>query len=165
MYKRQILDSVIYKRDLIEKLVFESETFDDSFEINGSFTGNLKASINKKDMDITLNIYEKLASGQYFKLTHEHFARASYSKDNTTRNLLKPNKVETIPIKNTFFTSKRIEKGSKLIILLGVRKSPDAQINYGTGKDVSEETIADAKKPLEIKWYNDSYIEIPISKE
>lgn len=161
----KILDSVIYKRDLIEKLVFESETFDDSFEINGSFTGNLKASINKKDMDITLNIYEKLANGQYFKLTHEHFARASYSKDNTTRNLLKPNKVETIPIKNTFFTSKRIEKGSKLIILLGVRKSPDAQINYGTGKDVSEETIADAKEPLEIKWYNDSYIEIPISKE
>ncbi|AYN00927.1 CocE/NonD family hydrolase [Chryseobacterium sp. 3008163] len=158
----KILDSVIYKRDLIEKVVFESETFDDSFEINGSFTGNLKASINKKDMDITLNIYEKLANGQYFKLTHEHFARASYSKDNTKRSLLKPNKIETIPIKNTFFTSRKIEKGSKLIILLGVRKSPDAQINYGTGKDVSEETIADAKEPLEIKWYNDSYIEIPI---
>lgn len=161
----KILDSVIYKRDLIEKLVFESEAFNDSFEINGSFTGNLKASINKKDMDITINIYEKLPNGQYFKLTHEHFARASYSKDNTTRNLLKPNKIETIPIKNTFFTSKKIEKGSKLIILLGVRKSPDVQINYGTGKDVSEETIVDAKEPLEIKWYNDSYIEIPIMQE
>lgn len=161
----KILDSVIYKRDLIEKLVFESEAFNDSFEINGSFSGNLKASINKKDMDITINIYEKLPNGQYFKLTHEHFARASYSKDNTTRNLLKPNKIETIPIKNTFFTSRKIEKGSKLIILLGVRKSPDVQINYGTGKDVSEETIADAKEPLEIKWYNDSYIEIPIMQE
>lgn len=161
----KILDNVIYKRDLIEKLVFESEAFNDSFEINGSFTGNLKASINKKDMDITINIYEKLPNGQYFKLTHEHFARASYSKDNTTRNLLKPNKIETIPIKNTFFTSRKIEKGSKLIILLGVRKSPDVQINYGTGKDVSEETIADAKEPLEIKWYNDSYIEIPIMQE
>lgn len=161
----KVLDSVIYKRDLLDKLVFESDVFNDSFEINGSFTGNLKVSINKRDMDITINIYEKLANGQYFKLTHEHFARASYSKNNTKRTLLKPNKIEIIPLKNTFFTSKKIEKGSKLIILLGVRKSPDGQINYGTGKDVSEETIADAKEPLEIKWHNNSYIEIPIFKE
>ena len=47
-------------------------------------------------------------------------------------------------------------------MILGIRKSPDAQINYGSGKDVSEETIDDAKEPLEIKWYNNSYIEIPI---
>ena len=38
------------------------------------------------------------------------------------------------------------------------------QINYGTGKDVSEETIKDASEPLEIKFYNDSFIKIPISK-
>lgn len=161
----KIIDNKIYKRDFYEKLVFESEVFNDSFEINGSFSGELKASINKKDMDITINIYEKLANGQYFKLSHEYFARASYSKDNTKRILLKPNKIETIPIKNTFFTSRKIEKGSQLIILLGVRKSPDAQINYGTGKDVSQESILDAKEPLEIKWYNDSYVEIPVMQK
>ncbi|MBW7675231.1 CocE/NonD family hydrolase [Chryseobacterium chendengshani] len=157
----KILDSLI-SENLKNNLIFESGTFDNPFEINGNFTGNLKVSINKKDMDITLNIYEKLTNGQYLKLSHEYFARASYAKNNTKRDLLKPNSVETIPIKNTFFTSRKIEKGSKLILILGIRKSPDVQINYGTGKDVSEETIADAKEPLEIKWYNDSYIEIPI---
>lgn len=158
----RVLDSLIYVDNLKNSLIFESDTYDIPFEINGSFGGNLKASINKKDMDITINVYEKLSSGQYFKLSHEYFGRASYSKDNTKRKLLKLNRIETIPIKNTFFTSRKIEKGSKLIVILGIRKNPDVQINYGSGKDVSDETIADGKDPLEIKWYNDSYIEIPI---
>jgi len=157
----KILDNEINTIDLKDKLVFESDPFDSPFEINGSFTGNVNVSINKKDMDIIINIYEKLASGQYLKLTHEYFGRASYAKDSRKRKLLKPNVIETIPIHNTFFTSRQIEKGSKLVLVLGIRKGPDVQINYGTGKDVSEETIADAKEPLEIKWYNDSYIEIP----
>lgn len=161
----KILDSIINKADLKDKLVFESDAFDTFFEINGSITGKLKAAINKKDMDITISAYEKLPSGKYFKLSHEYYARASYTKDNTKRKLLSPGKLETIPVHNTFFTSRKIDKGSKLIIVLGIRKSPDGQINYGTGKDVSEETIADAKEPLEIKWYNDSYVEIPISEK
>lgn len=161
----KILDSLINKADLKDKIVFESDAFDTSFEINGSITGKLKAAINKKDMDITISAYEKLPSGKYFKLSHEYYARASYTKDNTKRKLLNSGKIETIPVHNTFFTSKKIEKGSKLILILGIKNSPDGQINYGTGKDVSEETIADAKEPLEIKWYNDSYVEIPISEK
>lgn len=161
----KVLDSIIFAGDLKDKLVFESDIFSAPFEINGSFTGSLKAAINKKDMDITITMYEKLANGQYFKLSHEYFARASYTKDKTRRKLLKPNTVEKIPVYNTFFTSRKINSGSKLIVILGVRKNPDVQINYGTGKDVSEETIKDAKEPLEVKWYNDSYIEIPVFKE
>ncbi len=45
---------------------------------------------------------------------------------------------------------------------IGINKSSAYQVNYGSGKDVSDETIADAGAPMEIKWYNDSYIEIPI---
>ena len=46
-------------------------------------------------------------------------------------------------------------------MVLGISKRPDREINYGTGNDVSEESIADGKIPLKIRWYNDSYIEIP----
>jgi hypothetical protein len=35
-------------------------------------------------------------------------------------------------------------------------------VNYGSGKDVSDETIKDAQEPLEIKWFNDSYVKIPV---
>jgi hypothetical protein len=49
-------------------------------------------------------------------------------------------------------------------MILGVNKRPDREINYGTGNDVSEETIADGGIPLKIKWYGDSYIDIPIRR-
>ena len=62
-------------------------------------------------------------------------------------------------------TSKKISKGSRLVILLNINKSPYEQINYGTGKDVSEEGIEDGKDPMQIRWYNDSYITIPIWKD
>ena len=38
------------------------------------------------------------------------------------------------------------------------------QIVAGTGRDVSDEDINDAKTPLQIKWRNDSYVRIPIWK-
>lgn len=55
-------------------------------------------------------------------------------------------------------------KGSRLLVIINVNKSRFAQINYGTGKDVSDESIADAKKPLKVKWFNNSYVEIPVSE-
>lgn len=39
--------------------------------------------------------------------------------------------------------------------------SPGQQINYGTGKSVNEETVADAGEPLTIRCSNRSYLELP----
>jgi hypothetical protein len=49
-------------------------------------------------------------------------------------------------------------------MVLSISKRPDREINYGTGGDVSEESIADGKIPIKIRWYSDSYIDIPIHK-
>jgi len=42
---------------------------------------------------------------------------------------------------------------SRILLLVAVNKRIDRQINYGSGKDVSAETIADAKRPLKLQWY------------
>jgi len=47
-------------------------------------------------------------------------------------------------------------------MVLGILKSPGQQINYGTGKDVSDETIADAGEPLTIRWFSSSFIQLPV---
>jgi biotin-(acetyl-CoA carboxylase) ligase len=70
--------------------------------------------------------------------------------------------MENIPFTNSYITSRQFSKGSRIVILLNINKSPFEQINYGTGKNVSDETIRDAKEPLQIKWFNDSYINIPV---
>ena len=118
---------------------------------------------NKKDIDVELQLYEKTAKGQYFALSN-NIQRASLAKDRTKRQLLTPNKIETIDIEQTFIISKELEKGSSIVIVLGANKNPNWEVNYGTGKNVSDETIADAKEPLQIKWYSDSTITIPILK-
>jgi hypothetical protein len=78
--------------------------------------------------------------------------------------LLPSTKVESILFDKTRMASRRLSKGSRLLVTLNVNKNPYAQINYGTGKDVSDEDINDAKTPLQIKWQNDSFVKIPIWK-
>ncbi|MEQ1554683.1 MAG: CocE/NonD family hydrolase [Ferruginibacter sp.] len=150
--------------DVSNGLVFSTRTFEKDFSINGSFAGKLSVSINKKDMDISMALYELRADGKYFFLTR-YVGRASYAKDNSKRTLLKPNQKETIPFSNTHLVSKKISRGSKLVILLNINKHPFEIINYGSGKTVADETIKDATEPLQIKWYSDSYIKVPIWKQ
>lgn len=146
------------------KIVVESEILQEDIIINGAFTGNLKLAINKKDIDLRIELIQVTPEGKIIDLS-EYIGRASYARDNSKRQLLKPNQLESIPIHNSMFIGKKIEKGSKLVVIYGLNKSMYWQINYGTGKDVSDESIDDAKEPFEIKWYNDSYIEIPVLKE
>lgn len=149
--------------DASNGLVFTTDTFQKGFTINGSFSGSLWVTINKKDMDVSMALYELMPDGKYFFLTR-YVGRASYAKDNSKRQLLQPNKRENIPFDNTRFVSKKISKGSRLVILLNINKHPFEIINYGSGKPVSEETIKDAGESLQIKWHNDSFIKIPIWK-
>jgi uncharacterized protein len=81
------------------------------------------------------------------------------------RRLLEPGKVESIPIRPTLFVSRQLQAGSRLLVVLDVNKGPRAQVNYGTGRDVSDESIADAKVPLKVEWRNDSVVNVPISRE
>lgn len=146
-----------------QQLVFESNPIEEPFAISGSITAALKVSSNKKDMDVVIQLYEKTADNHYFALTNS-LQRASYANNRTKRQLLEPNKIETINMNNNFITAKQLQKGSRIVIVLGVNKNPNWQVNYGTGKDVSDETIKDATEPLRVKWYNDSSITIPILK-
>ena len=146
-----------------QQLVFESDPIEEPFAISGPIAASLKVICNKKDMDIALQLYEKTADNHYFALSNI-LQRASYAKDRSKRQLLKPNKMETITMNQTFITSKQLQKGSRIVIVLGVNKNPNWQVNYGTGKDVSDETIEDAAVPLKVEWYNSSSINIPVLK-
>jgi putative CocE/NonD family hydrolase len=144
-------------------LVFATPTFDKPMIISGAYTGKLVATINKKDMDCAIVLYEQTAEGDFFKLTQRYIGRASYAHNKSKRQLLTPGKKETIPFNNTRITARKLGKGSRLVMVLNVNKNRDLQINYGTGKEVSSESMKDAKTPLKVKWHNESYIDIPLS--
>ena len=151
------------KPDLSNGFAFISEPFDEPVSINGTFSGEIKAIINKKDMDIGVVLYEVMPNGELFHLSY-FVGRASYAKDMSVRKLLAPGKMESIPFDKTRMTSRRLSRGSRLLVTLNVNKHAFAQINYGTGKDVSDEDITDAKVPLQVKWQTNSFVKIPIWK-
>lgn len=142
-------------------LSFISEPFDEPVSVNGMFSGNLKVTINKRDLDFGVVLYEVMPDGTLLHLSY-YLGRASFSEDISVRRLLTPDRVESIPFERSMLVSRRLQQGSRLLVVLDVNKNPYHQINYGTGRDVSDESIADAGKPLEVSWHNDSYVEIPI---
>ncbi|HYX09199.1 MAG TPA: DUF6624 domain-containing protein, partial [Bacteroidales bacterium] len=99
--------------------------------------------------------------GTYFHLSY-YIGRASYSKSKEKRELLTPGKETTISFDNTRIISKEISKGSRLVVVINGNKNPYAQINYGTGRDVSSEAIKDTTIQLELKFNSASKIVIPI---
>jgi putative CocE/NonD family hydrolase len=150
--------------DVTHAMTFISEPLKAPLEINGNFFGDLHMAINKKDMDYSVNLFEETPEGKFFFLSY-FMGRASYTWDISHRRLLEPGKETHLPFCKTYLTSRKLSKGSRIIILVNVNKSPFEMINYGTGKDVSRETIADAGLPLEVRWYEDSRISIPVSWE
>jgi putative CocE/NonD family hydrolase len=140
---------------------FISAPLDAPMSVNGQITADIKVSIDKKDVDISLAVYEITPDGRFFNLSY-YLGRASYAQDMSIRRLLRPGQIISIPVRRTPLISRQLSQGSRLLVLLTVNKNEFAQINYGTGKDVSDESIADAKVPLHVRWQNDSYITVPI---
>nr|WP_199044725.1 CocE/NonD family hydrolase [Dyella sp. ASV24] len=154
-----IIDKTIDRRNA---LVFVSQPLDQATEFSGLFSGKLDFVINKKDADISIALYEQMADGRYFQLSW-YLARLSYIKDRTHRSLLVPGR-QSVDFQNGRLTSRLMQPGSRLVAVIGVVKGSHQQINYGSGKDVSDEVVADAGAPLEIRWMESSYLDIPVSR-
>jgi uncharacterized protein len=145
------------------ELVFETAPFKETVTISGASIASFFTRINKKDIDIAYRVYEQTYDGKYLAL-FENWQRASYAKDRTKRILLTPGKIAQVDIANTFTTCRQLQKGSRLVMVIGMVKLYNAQLNYGTGKDVSDETILDAKVPFKIDWFTNSCIQFPVLK-
>jgi hypothetical protein len=142
-----------------------SEPLTTAINFTGLFSGRLDFEVNKMDIDLNITLYELLPNGDYTRLfspTYE--VRASYAPDRVQRHLLKAGERQKLSFKSERMTSRQLQPGSRLAMVLSIAKRPDREINYGTGGDVSEESVADGKIPIKIRWHSDSYIDIPIKK-
>jgi putative CocE/NonD family hydrolase len=145
---------------------YVSEPLPRTLELQGAWSGRLDLTINKMDVDLRVAAYELLPSGDYVQLFQPYVFRASYARDRVHRHLLKAGERQTIAFKLERLTSRKLQAGSRLVLVLGVNKRPDQEINYGSGDDVSAESLDDDddKVPVKIRWYGDSYIDIPVRR-
>lgn len=142
-------------------IAFVSNPLMSPIETSGLFSGHLEFATNKKDFDLNISLYELTARNEYVLLS-TYWTRMSALDGLESRRLLTPDRREIVDFQSVRLTSRRMTAGSRIVVLLNIIKQPDMQINYGTGKDVSDETIADANEPLIIKWFGDSFVDIPI---
>ena len=153
-----VSDSAI---DTLNALVFTSDPLPAATEVSGLPSGHLELVANKRDFDFGISIFELRKDGTYRSLP-PYQSRASYVGDITRRRLLTPGARERLDWKNVRLASQLCEAGSRIVMVIGVVRNPGQQINYGTGKDVSDETMANAGAPLTIRWSNRSYLDLPV---
>jgi uncharacterized protein len=155
-----VLDTALNTSNGLE---FISDPLPKPTELSGLFWGRLDFVCNKRDFDFEIDLYEQTPKGEFVQLT-SYWTRASYIGDRSNRHLLTPGKRQRLDFQSIRLMSRQLQAGSRVVLVLSVIKEKGRQINYGTGKDVSGETIADAKEPLQIKWFSDSYVDLPVAK-
>jgi putative CocE/NonD family hydrolase len=157
---RSVIDTTT---NIANAITFTSAPFDAPAEVSGLFSGEIEFFTNKKDFDFSVTLFELTPEEKYVQLNY-HWQRASYASDRTRRVLLIPGRRTTLSFENNRLTSRRMQKGSRLVVVLAIEKNPSQQINYGSGKTVADESIADAAEPLRIQWLGGTRLHVPISR-
>jgi predicted acyl esterase len=140
-------------------LVFTTAPLARATEVAGLFRGHIDVVANKRDFDLAVSFFEQKADGSYFPLA-SYLGRASFMGDRSHRHLLTPGTPVTLNFESQTVIAKLLAAGSRIVAVVAVPKQPEIEINYGTGRDVSEESIADAKEPLRLTFRTDSYFEL-----
>lgn len=145
---------------------FVSGPLPGGLEIAGRFAGRLHVRTNKRDLDLTVALYELLPDGNYFHLfaPAEEF-RASQLHDPARRRLLEPGVSQWLAFTSARITAVRIESGARLVLVLRVGKLPDREINYGSGRAVSADSIASGHTPVKLSLLRGSYLDLPITEQ
>jgi len=158
-------DDVLNKTlDTHNALAFVSDPFPQDTEVSGLVRGALDFITNKKDFDFSVRLYELTPSGEYLRLNFHYLQRTSLAPDRSHRQLLVPNTRQHLPFVMPGPVGCLIKAGGRFVVVLGINKERDSEINYGTGKEVSTESISDAGDPLRVQWFSSSYIEIPVGR-
>jgi uncharacterized protein len=159
-YPSSIIDTEL--EDPVTEMVYAGEPFTQAQVISGAFSGELDVTFNKRDADLGVTVFEQMPDGRLFHLAY-WLGRASYAGHPERRTYLIPGKATRIPF-STSVVSRVMAPGSRLVVLLDVNKNPFAEINYGTGKDVSDESIKDAGTPLTVRWHSNSFMNVPFGR-
>ncbi|HZP12201.1 MAG TPA: CocE/NonD family hydrolase [Nevskiaceae bacterium] len=154
-------DAVLRNPAIARAVLFASEPLREATDVAGLVSGELDFKLNREDVDLRVSLYEQLADGSFQAISDPYEFRASYAADRTTRQPLARNQRQKLAFRSEQIASRRLQAGSRILVLVAVNKRVDRQINYGSGKDVSEETIADAKHPLKVQWLG-GFVELPM---
>ncbi|HET7787492.1 MAG TPA: CocE/NonD family hydrolase [Myxococcales bacterium] len=139
------LDKAIETRNGV---LFETAPFEVATEISGLLAGHLDFQTNKQSLDCQIDLYALSRSGQYFALA-PWWGRVRGS---------------SVDFRGMRLMSHLLQPGDRVVAVLRVLKELGRQINYGSAREVSDQSLAeDAGEPLRVRWLASSYLDLPIA--
>lgn len=147
-----------------DALMFTGEPLQQALEVSGTISGELDFMPNKMDVDLNLTLYELQPNGDYVPLFDPPIElRASYARDRVHRHPLRAGERQHLAFGSERFVSRKLSAGSRLVAVLGVNRRPDREVNFGSGKDVREESAGvDGIEPLRLRWFRGTHIDLPV---
>jgi len=145
--------------DVWNAIEFMSEPLPQGAVFSGAFSGRLDVVSNRKDFNFSVMLYELTRAGVYIPLS-SYWARASALGDPSRPHPLTPGVRQQLAFRSERLKARRVERGSRLVLVLGIIKDADPQSQGGPGKAGGGKTTA---APLTIHWFDDSYIDLQVS--
>ena len=130
-------------------VVFESAPVTAPTEISGLLKGHLDFTTNKQSVDCEVDVYALGKSGEYFALapwwSRVRRAPVDFEGMRVMSHLLQP--------------------GDRVVAVLRVLKEQGREINYGSAREVSRQSLArDAGKPMRVTWLATSHVDLPVAR-
>jgi putative CocE/NonD family hydrolase len=147
-------------------VVYHSTAAEHAMEISGYAKLRVWLAMDVADTDLLASIYEVRADGGSVLLTQAQM-RARYRHSLRKPELVPANKPELYEFRNFMWFSRRLEKGSRIRLVLECPNSIQVEKNYNNGGDVASESGKDAKTAHITLFHDTSYtseLELPVVK-
>ena len=146
-------------------LVYHTAPLDRPLEIIGTPRFHASISMDVPDTDFIVWLYEILPSGRSIALSSAQM-RARYRHDPLRQQLVEPGIIDTYDFDNFTWMARRVEKGSRLRLVLSSPMSIFAERNYNSGGVVADESGKDARTAhvtLRHDGAHPTYLDLPVT--
>jgi uncharacterized protein len=148
-------------------LVYHTEPFPEATELSGYVKLVAWMSLDVPDTDFQVSLYEILPDGSSVLLTSDAL-RARYRASPRVEHLVKPGEILPYTFDGFTFFSRRVQKGSRLRLLISSPNSIQLEKNFNSGGVVAEETRRDARTAHVVLYHDPahpSHLELPIGRQ
>jgi hypothetical protein len=125
-------------------LVYHSAPFEEAVVLSGEPEVHLFIAIDVPDTDLQIALHHVMPDGRAMELGVD-MLRARHRRSLRSAELVEPGTINEYVFRRMPFIGRRLEKYSRVRLVVSCPNSPYTQKNYNSGDDVSCETAADAR--------------------
>jgi len=126
------------------KLIYHGAPVDAGFELSGQMQLDAWIELDVPDTDLAAWVYEIRPTGETIYLG-ETVLRARHRHGVDTSALVEPGTIERYRFDRFYWTSRQIQTGSRIRLVIAPLNNPERQKNYHSGKPPMQESVDDAR--------------------